>query len=169
MSAVSRISAVHISQERSRRNWKIEKLSPMLFLGELTEVMFAQLFAGVELDDGLSQIQICFSVCGAGVNHWYRVIIKEYRKRAMWRLFDPFGFTVSPAHPHPLRPDSPAAEVAPWAENRTRRGSGCTGAGIGGNGAEFASANARRAGEANPKASDSLRRGGLISCLTTVG
>lgn len=73
--------------------------------------MFAQLFAGVELDAGLSQIQICFSVCGAGVNHWYRVIIKQFRKRVTWRLFDPFGFTVSPAHPHPFRPDSPPLQL----------------------------------------------------------
>ena len=57
--------------------------------------MIAQLLAGVELDDGPAQLQSCFAGGGEGVNRWYRVIIKEGRKREVRRLFEHFGLTVS--------------------------------------------------------------------------
>src|SRR5574340_888192 len=63
--------------------------------GELTEDMIAQLLAGVELDDGPAQLQSCFVAGGEGANRWYRVIIKEGRKREVRRLFEHFGLTVS--------------------------------------------------------------------------
>jgi len=57
--------------------------------------MIAQLLAGVELDDGPAQLQSCFAAGGEGANKWYRVVIKEGRKREVRRLFEHFGLTVS--------------------------------------------------------------------------
>ena len=32
-------------------------------------------------DDGMAQLQSCFVVGGEGTNRWYRIVIKEGRKR----------------------------------------------------------------------------------------
>ena len=75
--------------------FEVEREYAVRILGELTEDMIAQLLAGVELDDGLAQLQSCFAAGGEGANRWYRVIIKEGRKREVRRLFEHFSLTVS--------------------------------------------------------------------------
>ncbi|HEY9099618.1 MAG TPA: pseudouridine synthase [Thiobacillus sp.] len=75
--------------------FEVEREYAVRVLGVLTEDMIAQLLAGVELEDGPAQLQSCFAGGGEGVNHWYRVVIKEGRKREVRRLFEHFGLTVS--------------------------------------------------------------------------
>ena len=75
--------------------FEVEREYAVRVLGELTEDMIAQLLAGVELDDGMAQLQSCFAAGGEGANRWYRVVIKEGRKREVRRLFEHFGLTVS--------------------------------------------------------------------------
>lgn len=75
--------------------FEVEREYAVRVLGELSEDMIAQLIAGVELDDGPAHVQSCFAGGGEGVNKWYRVIIKEGRKREVRRLFEHFGLTVS--------------------------------------------------------------------------
>ncbi|HQT30925.1 MAG TPA: pseudouridine synthase [Thiobacillus sp.] len=75
--------------------FEVEREYAVRVLGELTEDMIAQLIAGVELEDGPAHVESCFAGGGEGVNHWYRVIIKEGRKREVRRLFEHFGLTVS--------------------------------------------------------------------------
>ena len=75
--------------------FEVEREYAVRVLGVLTEDMIAQLLAGVELEDGPAQLQSCFAGGGEGVNHWYRVVIKEGRKREVRRLFEHFNLTVS--------------------------------------------------------------------------
>ncbi len=75
--------------------FEVEREYAVRILGELSEDMIAQLLAGIELDDGPAQLQSCFAAGGEGVNHWYRVIIKEGRKREVRRIFEHFKLTVS--------------------------------------------------------------------------
>ena len=75
--------------------FEVEREYAVRVLGELTEDMIAQLLAGVELDDGVAQLQSCFAAGGEGANRWYRIVIKEGRKREVRRLFEHFGLTVS--------------------------------------------------------------------------
>jgi 23S rRNA pseudouridine2605 synthase len=75
--------------------FEVEREYAVRVLGELSEDMIAQLLAGVELEDGPAQLQSCFAGGGEGVNHWYRVVIKEGRKREVRRLFEHFNLTVS--------------------------------------------------------------------------
>lgn len=75
--------------------FEVEREYAVRVLGELTEDMIAELLAGVELDDGPAQLQSCFAAGGEGANRWYRVVIKEGRKREVRRLFEHLGLTVS--------------------------------------------------------------------------
>ncbi|MBN8774771.1 MAG: hypothetical protein BGP20_11460 [Thiobacillus sp. 63-78] len=75
--------------------FEVEREYAVRVLGELSEDMIAQLLTGVELYDGPAQLQSCFAAGGEGANRWYRVVIKEGRKREVRRLFEHFGLTVS--------------------------------------------------------------------------
>lgn len=75
--------------------FEVEREYAVRILGELTDEHIQQLVDGVELDDGPAQLQSCFRAGGEGVNRWYRVIIKEGRKREVRRIFEHLGFTVS--------------------------------------------------------------------------
>ena len=75
--------------------FEVEREYAVRVLGELTDDMIAQLLAGVELEDGPANLQSCYAAGGEGANKWYRVVIKEGRKREVRRLFEHFGLTVS--------------------------------------------------------------------------
>jgi 23S rRNA pseudouridine2605 synthase len=75
--------------------FEVEREYAVRLLGELDDAQIASLVEGVELDDGPAQLQSCFRAGGEGVNRWYRVIIKEGRKREVRRIFEHLGFTVS--------------------------------------------------------------------------
>lgn len=75
--------------------FEVEREYAVRLLGELTDEHIAQLLAGVELDDGFAQLQSCYRAGGEGANRWYRVVIKEGRKREVRRIFEHLGFTVS--------------------------------------------------------------------------
>lgn len=75
--------------------FEVEREYAVRVLGELTEEMIQKLLAGVELDDGPAKLQSLFVAGGEGANRWYRVIIKEGRKREVRRIFEHLGLTVS--------------------------------------------------------------------------
>lgn len=75
--------------------FEVEREYAVRVLGELTDEQIQQLLDGVELDDGPAQLQSCYRAGGEGANRWYRVVIKEGRKREVRRIFEHLGLTVS--------------------------------------------------------------------------
>ena len=75
--------------------FEVEREYAVRVLGELTEEMIQKLLDGVELDDGPAKLESLFVAGGEGANRWYRVIIREGRKREVRRLFEHLGLTVS--------------------------------------------------------------------------
>lgn len=65
-------------------------------LGEVTDDMIRQLQTGVMLEDGKAKFEQVQYQSGSGANQWYRVSLREGRKREVRRLFESQqGLTVS--------------------------------------------------------------------------
>ena len=50
---------------------------------------------GIELEDGFAQFNRVSIGGGQGANRWYKVVLKEGRKREVRRLWEALGFKVS--------------------------------------------------------------------------
>jgi 23S rRNA pseudouridine2605 synthase len=75
--------------------FEVEREYAVRVLGELTPDMQRQLLEGVELEDGVAQVENLLEAGGEGANRWWRVVIKEGRYREVRRLFDAVGVKVS--------------------------------------------------------------------------
>jgi 23S rRNA pseudouridine2605 synthase len=75
--------------------FEMEREYAVRILGELTEEQMKQLTTGVALDDGQAAFTYLSDQGGEGVNHWYRVILKEGKNREVRRMFEAIGLTVS--------------------------------------------------------------------------
>lgn len=75
--------------------FEMEREYAVRILGELTEEQMRQLTTGVTLDDGQAAFTYLADQGGEGVNHWYRVILKEGKNREVRRMFEAIGLTVS--------------------------------------------------------------------------
>lgn len=75
--------------------FEVEREYAVRVLGELTPEMQQQLLDGVELEDGVANLESLTEAGGEGVNRWWRVVIKEGRYREVRRLFDAVGVKVS--------------------------------------------------------------------------
>ncbi|TCJ19754.1 pseudouridine synthase [Parasulfuritortus cantonensis] len=84
-----------LANRLSHPRYEVEREYAVRILGELTQEQMDQLTAGVELDDGLAQVESIFSAGGEGANQWYQLVIKEGRNREVRRLFEALGLTVS--------------------------------------------------------------------------
>ena len=75
--------------------FEVEREYAVRILGELTPEQMTQLTTGVELADGLAAFSYLAEQGGEGINHWYRVILKEGKNREVRRMFEAIGLTVS--------------------------------------------------------------------------
>ena len=75
--------------------YEIEREYSVRILGELTEIQMKQLTEGIVLEDGKARLESIIFEGGEGVNHWYKVTLKEGRNREVRRLFEKLNFTVS--------------------------------------------------------------------------
>ncbi len=75
--------------------FEVEREYAVRTLGMLTPEQLEQLTAGIELEDGTANFDMVSDQGGEGINHWYRVILREGRNREVRRMFEAVGLTVS--------------------------------------------------------------------------
>ncbi|MBS0484938.1 MAG: pseudouridine synthase [Proteobacteria bacterium] len=75
--------------------FEMEREYAVRILGELSEEQMQQLTTGVQLEDGEAAFTYLADQGGEGINHWYRVILKEGKNREVRRMFEAIGLTVS--------------------------------------------------------------------------
>lgn len=75
--------------------FEVEREYAVRTLGMLTPDQMAQFKAGIELEDGIAQFDVISDQGGEGINHWYRVVLREGRNREVRRMFEAVGLTVS--------------------------------------------------------------------------
>ena len=75
--------------------FEMEREYAVRILGKLTPEQMTQLTTGVELADGRAAFSYLAEQGGEGINHWYRVILKEGKNREVRRMFEAIGLSVS--------------------------------------------------------------------------
>jgi 23S rRNA pseudouridine2605 synthase len=75
--------------------FEVEREYAVRTLGTLTPEQMEQLTAGIELEDGTANFDTISNQGGEGINHWYRVVLREGRNREVRRMFEALGLTVS--------------------------------------------------------------------------
>lgn len=75
--------------------FELEREYAARVMGELAPEHLRKLTEGVELDDGVASFEMVAPMGGEGSNRWYKVVIREGRKREVRRLFEAMGFMVS--------------------------------------------------------------------------
>lgn len=74
---------------------ELEREYAVRVLGEVSGEVIGALLRGVELDDGPARFASISEGGGQGANRWYRVVLKEGRRREVRRLWESQGVTVS--------------------------------------------------------------------------
>ena len=74
---------------------QIDREYAVRVLGKVKEEHIKKLISGVELEDGFAKFHKITQGGGEGANRWYRVVIREGRKREVRRLWEFLGFKVS--------------------------------------------------------------------------
>lgn len=75
--------------------YEIEREYAVRTIGEIEPEALLKLQEGVELEDGVAKFDVIEDQGGTGMNHWYKVQIREGRNREVRRLFEAVGLTVS--------------------------------------------------------------------------
>lgn len=75
--------------------YALEREYAVRILGQLNAGASTRLSAGVRLDDGVARCESIEDAGGEGANHWYRLVIREGRKRVVRRMLAALGHTVS--------------------------------------------------------------------------
>jgi len=84
-----------LANRLSHPRYEVEREYAVRLLGALTGEQMKQLLDGVELDDGVAQLESIVPAGGEGVNQWYRLVIREGRNREVRRIMEHLGLTVS--------------------------------------------------------------------------
>ena len=74
---------------------QIDREYAVRVLGKVKEEHIKKLTNGVELEDGFAKFHKVTQGGGEGANRWYRVVIREGRKREVRRLWEFLNFKVS--------------------------------------------------------------------------
>ena len=74
---------------------QIDREYAVRVLGKVKEEHIKKLINGVELEDGFAKFHKVTQGGGEGANRWYRVVIREGRKREVRRLWEFLDFKVS--------------------------------------------------------------------------
>lgn len=74
---------------------EIDREYAVRVLGQVEQEDLQQLTDGIELDDGFAKFSRVTIGGGQGANRWYKVVLKEGRKREVRRLWEALGFKVS--------------------------------------------------------------------------
>ena len=74
---------------------QIDREYAVRVLGKVKEEHIKKLINGVELEDGFAKFHEVTQGGGKGANRWYRVVIREGRKREVRKLWEFFDFKVS--------------------------------------------------------------------------
>ena len=75
--------------------FEMEREYAVRIIGELTAEQITQLTTGIQLNDGMASFDLLIEEGGEGINHWYRVVLREGRNREVRRMFEAIGVTVS--------------------------------------------------------------------------
>jgi len=84
-----------LANRLSHPRYEVEREYAVRVLGELTPEHMNTLTQGIELDDGIANVESIYSVGGEGANQWYQLVIREGRNREVRRLFEALGLTIS--------------------------------------------------------------------------
>ena len=74
---------------------QIDREYAVRVLGQVEDSDLDSLTKGVELEDGFAKFTRVSVAGGSGANRWYKVVIREGRKREVRRLWEALGFKVS--------------------------------------------------------------------------
>ncbi|MCH9646369.1 MAG: rRNA pseudouridine synthase [Proteobacteria bacterium] len=74
---------------------QIDREYAVRVLGQVEGEDIKQLTTGIELEDGFAKFDRVTIGGGEGANRWYKVVLKEGRKREVRRLWESLGFKVS--------------------------------------------------------------------------
>lgn len=75
--------------------FEVEREYAVRIIGKLTDEQITQLTSGIDLEDGTAAFSQLLEQGGEGINHWYRVILKEGKNREVRRMFETIGVMVS--------------------------------------------------------------------------
>jgi 23S rRNA pseudouridine2605 synthase len=75
--------------------FEVEREYAVRIIGKLSAEQITQLTTGIQLDDGVASFDLLIEEGGEGINHWYRVVLREGRNREVRRMFETIGVTVS--------------------------------------------------------------------------
>jgi 23S rRNA pseudouridine2605 synthase len=76
-------------------SYQIEREYAVRVLGEVSEELIERLQQGVELEDGPARFERVEQLSAGAANDWYRVTLREGRKREVRRLWESQGIQVS--------------------------------------------------------------------------
>ena len=76
-------------------SFEIEREYAVRVMGEITPEQMNEMTKGIQLEDGEAHFDFIEDQGGEGINHWYRVILREGRNREVRRMFEHYELTVS--------------------------------------------------------------------------